>query len=98
MTEKSAWRQVVRALSAWEAEVFRRTAARRSPALDVVLAALTRAADYSLLWVAVGGGMMATGRPSGAFSDPAPGTGVRCPRPRWRETLTAAREGEERAG
>jgi hypothetical protein len=30
MTEKSAWRQVVRALDAWDAEVFRRTAARRS--------------------------------------------------------------------
>ena len=62
MTGNPAWRRVVRALNAWDAEVFRRTAARRSPALDVVLPALTRAADHSLLWGVIGAGMMATGR------------------------------------
>ena len=62
MTRRSAWRRVVRALNAWDAEVFRRIASRQSPALEVVLPALTRAADHSLLWVAIGAGMMATGR------------------------------------
>jgi diacylglycerol kinase family enzyme/membrane-associated phospholipid phosphatase len=62
VTGTSARRQVVRALNAWDAEVFRGTAARRSPALDVVLPVLTRAADHSLLWAAIGAGMMATGR------------------------------------
>jgi len=45
VTDRSAWRRVVRALDAWETEVFRRTAARRSPALNVVLPALTLAAN-----------------------------------------------------
>jgi hypothetical protein len=30
MTGNPAWRRVVRALNAWDAEVFRRTAARRA--------------------------------------------------------------------
>jgi hypothetical protein len=59
---ESARRQVVRALHAWDAEAFWRTVARRSPALDVVLPALTHAADHSLLWVVIGARMMATGR------------------------------------
>jgi hypothetical protein len=63
MTRRApARRQVVRALRAWDAEVFWRTADRRSPALDVVLPALTRAAGHSLLWLAIGAGMLATGR------------------------------------
>jgi hypothetical protein len=34
MTEKSAWRQVVRGLNAWDAEVFRRIGARRATLRD----------------------------------------------------------------
>src|SRR3712207_6340680 len=57
MTRRSAGGGVVRALVAGDAELFRQIAARRSPALDVVLPALTRAADHSLLWAVIGAGM-----------------------------------------
>jgi hypothetical protein len=56
MTRRYGWRRVVRALNAWDAEVFRRTVARQSPALDMVLPALTRVADHSLLWAAMAPG------------------------------------------
>jgi membrane-associated phospholipid phosphatase len=41
-------------------EAFRQIARGRSPVLDAVLPPLTRAADHSVLWMAVAGGLLAT--------------------------------------
>jgi diacylglycerol kinase family enzyme/membrane-associated phospholipid phosphatase len=55
-------REVVHALGAWDVEVFRRIAVREAPVLDVVLPALSRAADFSLLWVGCSAALWATKR------------------------------------
>lgn len=57
-------RQVFRALRRWDAAMFRRIAAVRSPVLDIALPAVSRAADRSLLWLAISGVLMASRRRS----------------------------------
>src|SRR4051794_29700019 len=53
---------VLRAVAAWDVRLFRRTARGESPLLDRVLPALSRAADYGLLWTGLSGIMVATRR------------------------------------
>jgi diacylglycerol kinase family enzyme/membrane-associated phospholipid phosphatase len=53
-------RQLLRALRKWDVAVFRRTASVRSPALDIVLPTVTRAADRSLLWLAISAALLAS--------------------------------------
>jgi membrane-associated phospholipid phosphatase len=43
--------------------LFRRVARLSSPPLDAVLPPLTRAADHSVLWMAISGGLALSGRP-----------------------------------
>jgi diacylglycerol kinase family enzyme/membrane-associated phospholipid phosphatase len=48
------------AVGALDRELFRQVAQSRSPVLDAVLPPLTRAADHSVLWMAIAGGLLAT--------------------------------------
>jgi len=57
-------RQVIRALRKWDAAMFRRIAGVRSPVLAIALPAVSRAADRSLLWLAISGVLMASRRRS----------------------------------
>jgi membrane-associated phospholipid phosphatase len=50
------------ALLRLDAELFRRTAERSDPVLDRVLPALSRAADFSLLWLGIAAGLALSGR------------------------------------
>jgi membrane-associated phospholipid phosphatase len=56
---------LARAAARWDQELFERTARRQLPLLDRVLPALTRAADHSVLWLAVAAGLAAAGGPRG---------------------------------
>ncbi|RBY83860.1 phosphoesterase [Geodermatophilus sp. TF02-6] len=57
-------RQLLRALRRWDRAVYRRTAAVGTPAFDVVLPAVSRAADRSLLWLGISGALVASRRRS----------------------------------
>jgi len=50
------------ALHRLDAELFRRVADKRDPVLDRVLPALSRAADFSLLWLGIAGVLALSGR------------------------------------
>jgi membrane-associated phospholipid phosphatase len=52
--------RVGRAAATLDREVFRQVAQSQSPVLDAVLPPLTRAADHSVLWMAISGGLLAT--------------------------------------
>jgi membrane-associated phospholipid phosphatase len=59
---------VLAALHRWDAELFRRTAQRHDPVLDLVLPALSRAADHSRLWLAAAALLALSGRRRAAAS------------------------------
>jgi len=61
LTDRIARRRVRNALLFLDREGFRRTAARTSPLLDSTMPALTRAADHSVLWMAIAGLLDASG-------------------------------------
>lgn len=54
--------EVKNALQAWDTAMFRRIADSSSPALDVILPAVTRAADYARLWIGISALLSATQR------------------------------------
>jgi membrane-associated phospholipid phosphatase len=58
-------RNVVRRLVHAERGLMRRSASSRSPALDRSLVTLTRAADYSRLWLLIAGALATCGGPRG---------------------------------
>ena len=53
--------RVVRDVDRLDRSLFTAIAEHRSPMLDRVMPKLSRAADYSVLWMAVGAGLAATG-------------------------------------
>lgn len=55
-------RRVRRALTAWDAAESRRIAGTNSPVLDIAMPALSRAADYSVLWIAISAVLYASKR------------------------------------
>jgi undecaprenyl-diphosphatase len=52
-----------KALGKLDRELFQRVAGMSSPPLDAVLPPLTRAADHSVLWMAISAGLALSGRP-----------------------------------
>jgi membrane-associated phospholipid phosphatase len=54
--------RVGRAAATLDRELFRQIAGSRSPVLDAVLPPLTRAADHSVLWLGIAGGLLVTRR------------------------------------
>ncbi len=58
------WGRVRRAVGTADRELFRRVAGTSSAPLDAVLPRLTRAADHSVLWMAVSGGFLVSRRPA----------------------------------
>jgi membrane-associated phospholipid phosphatase len=57
------WQLALGDLAAIDDAVYRAVAATPSPALDRALARLSRAADHSVLWMGIGAGLAAGGRP-----------------------------------
>lgn len=57
-------KQITRGLGTLDQELFDAIAETDTPLLDTVMPPLTRAADHSKLWVAIGAALLATGRPS----------------------------------
>lgn len=49
------------AVARWDERVYARLAQRHSPTLDIVMPALSRAADYSMLWMGIAAAMRTTG-------------------------------------
>ncbi|MGH3724764.1 MAG: diacylglycerol kinase family protein [Mycobacterium sp.] len=57
-------RQIGEGLGTLDREVFEAIAESPSPLLDTVMPRLTRAADHSKLWIGIGAGLAAFGKPS----------------------------------
>ncbi|OBI97179.1 bifunctional phosphatase PAP2/diacylglycerol kinase family protein [Mycobacterium sp. 1465703.0] len=57
-------KQITRGLGTLDQELFDAIAETDTPLLDTVMPPLTRAADHSKLWVAIGAALLAAGRPS----------------------------------
>ncbi len=57
LARKADWRRVTRTVDALDKEVFAAVARTDSPILDAVMPKVSRAADYSLLWMAIAAGM-----------------------------------------
>ncbi|HXD68908.1 MAG TPA: phosphatase PAP2 family protein [Gaiellales bacterium] len=62
---RASWRLALGDLAAIDAAVYRAVAATPSPALDGDLARLSRAADRSVLWMAIAAGLAVAGGASG---------------------------------
>lgn len=58
------YREITQGLNTLDQEVFDAIAKTETPFLDTVLPPLTRAADYSKLWMSIAAALAATGRPS----------------------------------
>ena len=54
-------RQITEGLGVLDAEVFQAVANSSSPLLDTAMPALTRAADYAKLWLAIAAGLAMSG-------------------------------------
>jgi undecaprenyl-diphosphatase len=63
--ERGRWELALGDLAAIDDAVYRAVAATPSPALDLVLARLSRAADRSVLWMGIAAGLAAVGGRSG---------------------------------
>lgn len=64
MRRRRGLRQITGGLGALDEEVFEAIANSPSQLLDIAMPKLTRAADHSLLWLALAAALLATGRPS----------------------------------
>lgn len=64
-------KQITRGLGTLDRELFDAIAETDTPLLDTVMPRLTRAADHSKLWLAIGAALLATGRQARSAARPA---------------------------